>query len=367
MAYKPRVALGASITLIICSLILMGLFVVCATGKCVRGEVTYGSPLWTGGLALLTGIIGVYMSATKSEKGCGPLFLALSIICTFISLACIGLSIYAMFYIFFYVDFYFWLAIASMALILSIVSCVTSCQHCCCCQETRPIQIVVYHGGHQVPQNIVLTNTNTTQHPQQQGQPQMVFLNPYGAPQGGQFVPQGYSAPQVLNQPLGGAPGCQLWYPPTPDAASGVHVRPIVAPVQPHPSAPPPPYQEQIPDANQIRPVTTAPDQSQAAQPSTTPPAQPPNVYQELIKEENTQMRSPEVLDDGSYVDPNKASSSPPENSASRIDSGAYVCIEEPSYDYADPGLAREFVSPAERSEYVNDSVAKRPKAKRPK
>ena len=252
----------------------------------------------------------------------------------------------------------------------------------------------------------------------------MVFLNPYGAPQGGQFVPQGYSAPQVLNQPLGGAPGCQLWYPPTP---VDVHVRPFVAPVQPHPSAPPPPHQEQTPVANQIRPVTTAPDQSQAvqlsttennqwtapqsqptpltqaqqgvgspssqqsdtpsskpvanqirpvtadpnqsqaAQPSTTPPAQPPNVYQELIKEENTQKRSPEVPDDGSYVDPIKASSSPPENSASRIDSGAYACIEELSYNYADPGLAREFVSPAERSEYVNDSVAKRPEAKRPK
>ncbi|XP_022087020.1 pollen-specific leucine-rich repeat extensin-like protein 2 [Acanthaster planci] len=458
MAYKQGVALGASVSLFLGSVALLGMYLACSSVSCQAVGYSFASPIWTSVLILATALVGIFMSATKSEKGCGGLFLFLSIFGMLATMACVCTTINAYVWEMWLslwssgtywtyntteastttlegstpvgngVGIVLWLAMMIGAFVLCIVTCVTSYQYCCCCQEPWVVQeriILVNQGNAACPQNIVLENTNTIVN-QQAPQPVVFTTLPPG---GGQFVhqqqfpvQQPYHQPVQLNQPPS--------YPqPVPPPYAAVGTAPVS---QPSPvMAPPPVAQPSAPPAPQATPTGAFPPQSGPAQPQPAPTnltlshplppsaaepgrpgpsnnitvisdgGPPPSTYQPLIHE--TQTRAPDIQHtydqtahtgddnmDYTYIDaqspgtnmtahrsnydrapapsPTAGSGNDPQGD-SDINSRLYAYVDDPSEDYDEIKVDSNVyaTAPVESSDYVNEDVGKRPKTRNPK
>ncbi|XP_038053630.1 uncharacterized protein LOC119726086 [Patiria miniata] len=238
MAYRQGITCGASVTLLIGSAVLIGLYMACSELSCPAIAYSYLSPLWTGGLLMVTAFLGIFMSATKSEKGCGSLYLFLSMLGVLATMGCVCLTLYAFLLeigllamlltatttaapttvaapttlattptdpVVFYS---LWGCMACVAFGLFIMTCVTSCQYSCCCQEpvVNERVVVVTQNQPASPQNITLETTNTIVN--QSPTPQPIVLNTLQPGSGQYYLQQPHPAAQqaLFGPPVGQQP-----------------------------------------------------------------------------------------------------------------------------------------------------------------
>ncbi|XP_038053381.1 putative uncharacterized protein DDB_G0291608 isoform X2 [Patiria miniata] len=445
MAYKQGVACGASVTLLIGSGVLLGLYVACSSLSCKALAFSFFSPVWTGVLLMGTSFVGIFMSTTKSEKGCGGIYLFLSILGILATIGCVCLTLYAFFWeltltltssVTTYtrtsygsfatttavapttlaatqtepgVLYALWLCMMCVAFVLSIVTCVTSCQYCCCCQEPVVSERIVVLTQGQSPQNIFLENTNTIVN---QHHPQAIVLNTMQQTSNQHYFQQPYP---VAQQPFPGHMTVQqpvAFQPPPPYSAVAstgppCHPQPTPVASPPQQQLAPPQQQQCAPHAQPSAPHSPAnqthphPPRPSGSQPSRNEliDSQPPHsarpsdsstpsasVYQPLIHEtrqgtapdiqhsyeENPQFTGEEDYGHSyTYIDAGPATNSTvhrsnynPQPTPSVADDGSYI---EPatggeSSTQADSQLY-DYVEPPSDEEYDDTQVDPNPSA----
>ncbi|XP_002736440.1 uncharacterized protein LOC100373176 [Saccoglossus kowalevskii] len=180
-------------------------------GACwVSGFYTYsGGPVWTGILAIIAGVIGVYASKTDKVNSMSVAFLVLNIfviICTvYVVIGAIVGTIAELWWLWFGLPsgFVVQILITMTGLALMIVACIGACNHCVG-GETRTQVVMVNHNVQQPGVQVIQQHGYTTTNAYYGQQPQPVTYMTAGTGQVvlpntmsyNQPMPPNYSAPQ---------------------------------------------------------------------------------------------------------------------------------------------------------------------------
>ncbi|XP_072015401.1 uncharacterized protein [Amphiura filiformis] len=193
MGYNQGTVRGSSIALLVFSIILLVFYIGCSNSCRYESSSLY-SPIWTSLWGITIASLGIGMTVSKTETRWGGCFLALCIICIFMALGCMILTLVAFFAELLYVPpsvflgqieptpspspsstfnrdaaAILWLCMMGTAGVMTIISIVASCMFCCCQVSAQPVvsetRVVITGGIPTTGQTIVLNNQEFVLHP----------------------------------------------------------------------------------------------------------------------------------------------------------------------------------------------------------